>query len=209
MNGAPIGNGIEITATGDVSCVIDENNNLIISGLSDGSYTMKYQYEDGTYSDSISVVVGDAPEPEPEPTNLIPLSTNASGNLYVGTNGEKGYKDGYKISVTTGNEAAISGIKCTGFIPLGYDDVIYFKGISFEATGTNTNYAVYNSNKAWLGGGNWYKEFSGGVNGEAVHVAVSTLNNTQGVVDNNVAYIRISASVMNENSIITVNEPIE
>lgn len=58
-NGATIGNGIEIAVSGDATCVIDENNNLIISGAPDGTYTMKYQYEDGTFSDSISVVVGD------------------------------------------------------------------------------------------------------------------------------------------------------
>lgn len=66
--GSTIGNGIEIAVSGDTTCVIDEDNNLIISGAPNGSYTMKYQYEDGTYSDSISVVVSDVPEPEPEPT---------------------------------------------------------------------------------------------------------------------------------------------
>ncbi len=195
-------------STEKVIGTIDENNDVILTGnLADGTYTLKYENEDGTYTEVGSLVIG--AEPEPTYTNLIPLSTDASGNLYVGTNGEKGYKDGYKISVSTGNESAVEGIKCTGFIPVGYNDVLYFKGISFEASGSNTNYVVYNSNKSRLGGGNWYKEISGGVNGEVVSIAVSSLNPALGDVDANVAYIRISASVMDENSIITVNEPIE
>lgn len=204
---------------GDVVGYIDENNNIILRGnLDNGSYTMKYYYgvdEDGNpiYSDSISVVVGENSEPDtPTYANLIPLATDSSGNPYVGANGEAGYKDGFKISVTSGNESSATGYKCTGFIPVNYEDTIYFKGIGFESDGTNTNYCLYDGDKNRIAGGNWSKVFAGGVTGEVVSVIVNDtrMRPTQGThITSDVAFIRFSASMLDENSIVTVNEPLE
>lgn len=132
VNGAPTGNGIDIAVRGDATCVIDENNNLIISGAPDGNYTMKYQYEDGTFSDSISVVVGDVPEPEVI-VNLIPTLTDVDlSTIYNGI----GYKENTRVSVSavsasnpTGEKTA-TGATLTGLCPIGEDgDVFHFRGI--------------------------------------------------------------------------------
>lgn len=199
---------------GDIVGVVDESNNILLQGvLPTGTYTLKYENEDGTYSDVGTIIIGSIPvpdDPEPTLTNLIPLSTDASGNPYVGTNGEDGYKEGYKVSVTSGGESAAAGYKITGFMPVTYDDTLYFSGISFEASGTNTNFCCYDSSRARIGGNNWCRIFTSGVNGQVVSIAVKDLVLTQAVGDlQDVAFIRISASVIDENSIVTVNEPIE
>lgn len=46
-------------ASGDVTGVVDEANNILLSGnLADGTYTIRYVYEDGTYSDPVTLEVG-------------------------------------------------------------------------------------------------------------------------------------------------------
>ena len=44
----PLGNGIEMTAGGDVVGYVDSANNIVVTGkLADGAYTVKYEMEDG------------------------------------------------------------------------------------------------------------------------------------------------------------------
>ena len=46
-------------ASGDVTGVIDENNNILLNGnIPEGTYTLKYLNEDGTYTEVGSLVVG-------------------------------------------------------------------------------------------------------------------------------------------------------
>ena len=47
-------------------------------------------------------------------TNQIPISIDSSGSIYNGA----GYKAGYRISTSSGNESAASGMTVTGFIPV-------------------------------------------------------------------------------------------
>lgn len=213
VDGQPKGNGVELgtIVEGDVVGTVDENNNILLSGdIPDGTYTLKYLNEDGTYTEVGSLVVGEI-EPEPDSptyTNLIPLSIDASGNPFVGNNGEVGYKTGYRISASSGGETITNTVECTGFMPVGYNDTLYFKNITFE-NDVYSNYALYDSSKTYLAGGNWCKEFGGAARGNAVSAKVSSLNNTQGTITEDVAYIRISAAIIDENSICTVNEQIE
>ena len=55
VDGKPVGNGVEVTGEvveGDVIGTLDENNNIILSGdIPEGTYTLKYLNEDGTYTD--------------------------------------------------------------------------------------------------------------------------------------------------------------
>lgn len=85
-----------------ITGTVDENNNIIISGgLVDGTYTIKYLNEDGTYTEIGEFDVGGVLKY----TNLFDVSTallnsrysNSSGSLYDGT------KAGYVL---------------TGFIPV-------------------------------------------------------------------------------------------
>lgn len=265
---------------GDVVGTVDEDNNILLNGdIADGTYKLKYEYDDGdirevgsivissivTYSitkalsnctasgattinkgstatvtltansgyqlpDSITVsgasytwnkssgqIVLSNPTGDVAitvtaeatgPANLIPLSTNADGTPYEGG---KGYKTGYKISVSGGGESASSGIECTGFMPIKYDDTIYFKDITFDTSGTTSNYCFYDSSKNRLGGGQFNNYVSSGDTGygpiDSVVVKNMTINQAAGDIKD-VAFIRISAREITDNSIMTTNQPI-
>lgn len=84
VDGKPTGNGFEVgTGTiveGDVTGVLDENNNILLSGdLENGEYVLKWLDKDGNYVDAGTIVVGAVPEPEPVKTNFF----NIGGNGYI------------------------------------------------------------------------------------------------------------------------------
>lgn len=198
ISGNPVGNGVELgeIVEGDVIGVLDDNNNIVLTGaLADGTYTLKYEKEDGTFTDIGNLIVG---ETVVEIINQIPISTDASGNLFVGTNGEKGYKTGFRLSTSTGNETSTAGVEVTGFIPVKKNDTIYIKGITFGASNGSHAIVYYDSSKARVGGGYIGTLFGKGVNGEIASVKITT----------DCAFIRISADVINADSILTVNQPI-
>ena len=198
------GRAIEIIKTGGVYGFVDDDKKIVLSGnIAFDEYTFGYMVDGEFVELGKGDYVPDTPA-EPSYTNLLPLAVDANGNAYVGTNGEDGYKEGYKISVSGGGESSASGYKVTGFIPVSYGETLYFKNISFEASGTNTNYCLYDANKQRIGGGNWYQIFSSGVNGEKVSTTINSstpLNQVAGSI-NDVAFIRFSASVMDENSVV-------
>jgi hypothetical protein len=60
VDGVPVGNGVELgtIVEGGVIGTLDESNNILLTGaLADGTYTLKYEYEDGTVADVGSIVV--------------------------------------------------------------------------------------------------------------------------------------------------------
>ena len=67
---------------GGVVGVLDDSNNILLSGnLADGTYTLKYENEDGTYTEIGSLVVGAV---EPEVPNLFNAET-ATYNARLGS----------------------------------------------------------------------------------------------------------------------------
>lgn len=72
---------------------------------------------------------------EPPYPNQIPISTDASGNVYNTT----GYKEGYRLN-SSGNEAAFSGSFVTGFIPFTFGQTIMFD--KFDGT-ESSNGGIY------------------------------------------------------------------
>lgn len=193
-------------ASGDVTGVLDESNNILLSGnLADGTYTLKYLNADGTYSDVGTIEVSSVTPDTPSYTNLLPLSVDASGNEYVGTNGEYGYKSGYRLN-SSGLEKAQSGVMCTGFMPYTSDaDTIYIKGITLDSAGSYSVVSFYDASKTHI-----------------KTLAISTANaafklngdvwaitpNVQTLISD-VAFFRFSAGTITDETIVTVNEPLE
>lgn len=69
-------------ASGDVIGMVDENNNIVITGnLANGTYVFKYEGADGTYTDIGSLVVGGLVEYSITPT--LTNCTGASNNATV------------------------------------------------------------------------------------------------------------------------------
>lgn len=205
---------------------VDENNNIIISGVLDDedTYTVKYEMEDGSTITIGNLTFGEVEEPDdPEPdtpdepvasfTNQIPISTDASGNLFVGENGEAGYKSGYRLSMSAGTEKALEGYSVTGFIPAKNGDVIRIKNITV-ADENNINIAGYDANKQPLNGGTatygttLYNVFvTRGTEENGVYTATITQDMHLGF-GADLAYIRIGSTSITDESILTVNQPI-
>ena len=139
---------------GDVVGTLDENNNILLSGdIAEGTYPLKWKMTDGTYSDAGTLTVTLNPEtPEPDVIiNLIPISTNADGTPYVGTNGEKGYKVDSRLSGSSGDEKTQSGCCVTGFMKINDpDERIYIKNIALHATSGYNSIILYDADKTFI-----------------------------------------------------------
>ena len=134
----------------------------------------------------------------------IPISINADGSLFVGANGESGYKTGYRLSLSSGGETADSDYECTGFIPVKYGDVIRIKNVDFTIENA-TNFVTYDANKNPIKSNNSYyggqlKVF------ETEGVALNT--NLLPTLTEDLAYIRIGSKSITSESILTVNQEI-
>lgn len=117
---------------GDITGTVDNNNNILLSGsLASGTYILKYENADGSYTEVGTLEVGAIPEPEPV-VNLIPtaLATNLT-EVYNG----KGYKENTRISNSSNGEKEDTNVTknyiLTGLIPLGNEnDVFHIRGVS-------------------------------------------------------------------------------
>lgn len=105
-------------------------------------------YSAGTGTVSIPAVTGNVvitAEAVVSRTDVLRQSVSSDGTLY---NGGTGYKSGYRLN-SGGNEAAASGVYCSGFIPITNTQTIEFEGISLPAVPgvANSNYTIhfYNS----------------------------------------------------------------
>lgn len=148
-------------------------------------------YRDGTIS--ISAVTGDVVITAVASgfTNQIPISIDSSGAVYNGV----GYKAGYRLSTSSGNESAASGMTVTGFIPVPASATIRIKGI--DLTSGNSTMAWYNTAFKFTSGTYCNNAFEAA---DANGVRKKTFSN-------GVAYVRISGA-FGDNPIITVNEEI-
>lgn len=160
----------------------------VVAATADTTYTAQYTQT--------------AIETEPSYTNLLPLSTDASGNPY---NGGQGWKTGYRLN-SSGAEAALAGIEVTGFMPLKYEDTVYIKNITDDGTHV---IALYDSTYAKLATMQFSTVF-GAPSGELASKKINGYVSTQvEQAGENIAYMRISANEITANSIVTVNENIE
>lgn len=83
VDGAPVGTGFELSGnSGDVFGYVDENNNIVLNGnLADGSYSIKYEMEDGSAVD-IGVLVLDS-NVYYSVTNNLTNCTNSNSDTQV------------------------------------------------------------------------------------------------------------------------------
>jgi hypothetical protein len=139
-------------------------------------------------------------------TNLLPLSVDANGSDYRGTNGEDGYKAGYKMSGSSGNESATTGAYCSGFMPVTYNDVIRIKNVVMSSAASINNLVFYDSSKTRLiGYGGLEGSFTALVQkeGDVYKVSPSAWVDTK-----NCAFFRFSCGGISDETIVTVNEEI-
>jgi hypothetical protein len=156
-------------------------------------------YADGTIniaSVTGNVVITAVAEVAARYTNQIPKSIDTDGNPY---NGGKGWKTGYRLN-SSGVESESTGFEVTGFMEATAGDVIRFKNLTSTDASSNTRIFFYTSafvkNNTPLQGQSLIDLFTAG----------------QYTVDSLYAdckYFRISANSISDDSIVTVNEPID
>ena len=142
-------------------------------------------------------------------TNQIPISTDTDGSVY-------GYKAGYRLN-SGGAAEVMSGSYLTGFIPVSVGDTVYMKNVEFKygvssgLTSDNQRLSFYNASKTHV-----YQasavSLAGNVNGikgdDNIWTQFTPKSTMGGVDCSGVAYFRINAAYIGDDSIITVNEPI-
>lgn len=140
-------------------------------------------------------------------TNLLPLAVNVDGSEYVGENGEDGYKVGYRYSTSTGTETAASGYCCTGFIPVKKGDTIRFKNITKGSAGSGS-VMFFQSDRLASNrlAGPIYEQYFDDYLVDGVYTI--TPENCDRLLDAAVAYFVLSTGVINDDTIITINEEI-
>ena len=146
VNGTPVGTGMKFDK-GDIFGYVDENNNIILNGnLTDGSYTVKYEMEDGSLMD-----IGDLKFSPDDFVNLLDSAYDTDlTTVYNGV----GYASNVKWSNT--DQTIVTGTKCTltGLIPLGKSgDVFHVRGVAHVGyrDGSNGGYCgFYDKNGTYI-----------------------------------------------------------
>ena len=143
-------------------------------------------------------------------TNQIPISTDASGNVYNGI----GYKKGVYLS--SGNESSRSASYVTGFIPCGtYPNyTVRMKNVTFDKDASDKDYhriAIYDANRAHLV--TITAPSTATVSGletdaNGVWTKWQFKQTTSGKDVKDMAYFRLCCSYIGDDSIITINEEI-
>ena len=177
--------------------------------------------------DVVVTIVATAAEAEPAYTNQIPLSVESDGtSLY---NGGQGWKTNTRLN-GSGVETTLTGWEVTGFIPINPASAkVYFANIDWNGTGENKDYlALYDSSfnvitstcllSHWIAEGYGASLLADGdiaqdSNGNVTYINFARFSQVSFGGANaskwpNVAYFRISACGIDNNSIITVDEEI-
>lgn len=183
-----------------------------------GGVDVSTYYKDGIIA--IPEVTGDivitamAVAQAPSYTNQIPISTDASGNVY-GTNG-------YTLNSRLNSAGAVvdaSGYLTTGFIPCAVGDTIRLNKFvkSLRLYGGNAKILFFNSSRTKISGTNSNKfasSYGYSQDTPLVFVVPSTIYSTDDSVDKSlagVAYVRFGIGGYNEEAdsiICTINEEI-
>lgn len=105
-NGAPVGIGVNVGTDGDVVGYVDENNNIIVTGnLADGSYSVKYEMENGTVIDIGALVVD---------TNVYYSITNNLTNCTTSNNAAQVTEgESYSATITANDGYELSSVVVT------------------------------------------------------------------------------------------------
>ena len=158
-----------------------------------------------------NVVITVTAKSAPTYINLIPISTDADGNVYNG----KGYKENTYLS--SGNDGIKTGIYATGFIPCGTyrSYTVRLKNVNFDKDHADKSYhriAVYDANKTHLVTFNstaTTTAYQTKTDENGVWTEFKFRETTASVDTTNMAYFRLCCSYIGEDSVITINEVID
>lgn len=213
------------------SAIKNEDNSFSHSIVADPSYMTASQVKQVAYFrmgseglyDGNAIITVNQPivDEKPAYTNMLPNAINADKTEFVGTNGEDGYKTGYRLN-SSGVETAQGGMCVTGFIPVKMGDIVRLANLTMKGASSNTNYNylyiyLYDSSFAritpngYVTGNNngWPASSENFVIGTDGNLSAFTINTSIfGGANTNVAYVRFSAQSITDATIVTVNQEI-
>lgn len=169
-------------ASGNVTGVLDEANNILLSGnLADGTYTLKYENADGTYTEIGTLEVGEIEKPK---TNFADTtSSDWTANGRIGSDG------GIRTD-------AVDGCFATNYIACQNGDIIVIKNAEI----TTYNHGFYNASKTKIQAPNLDTCIA---NSYLTNVTTSATESQVTVNVANTAYMRFSLSnVSNKDNVI-------
>lgn len=192
---------------------VDENNNIIIkANLSDGTYTIKYEMEDGS---TVDIGVLDFTPGTATQTNLIPTAIGTDGSAF-GTNG---IKNASRFN-SSGSVISSAVNNTTGLIACNAGDVVYLYHAIANSMGNanqghritffDTSKAILGYEQPWQLTNTYLSSAVFDTDGYMTQFTVAksgyfavTGHSESGASDAGLSYW------LDENSIITINEPIE
>ena len=137
-------------------------------------------------------------------TNVLPIAIDIDGSAYNGV----GYKADTRWSTSSGGEKNESGIYISGYIPVSTGDIIRVKNIEMDKNNTITNACMVMFYSA-LGvhcGNHGASDLTTYQNAIWDENGMLTQFTIQGM---EMSYIRLQASYIGEDSIVTVNQQID
>lgn len=200
-------------ASGDVIGTLDESNNILLTGnLADGTYILKYENADGTYTEVGTLVVG-----EIKPEAIINLADPTSAD----------WQEGYRLSLSSGSTSELEGHTVTNYIPCKMGDIVRVKGLAISnsdsgnGTSDSPKFIHFDSNKNRLIGaygtsGTNSAQCYGSkvtVNGDISEYTIAIKNNGEQSATDATAYIRFDGFLLEgytkNDVVITINQEIE
>jgi hypothetical protein len=130
---------------------IDENNAITVTSLLlDGTYTLKYENEDGTKTEIGTIIVGtgtgEGSGGDYTPTYVNIISTaKTPTDLTTVFNDGKGYMDGKYASSSSPYYGADSATFVTGLIEATPTSVFYIKGVTIDTSNNHNRLGVFNT----------------------------------------------------------------
>jgi hypothetical protein len=221
MNSGAI--GVSVTELSDKYYRIDLSYNFLTNGNYPHSANPAFtdiKYFKLSLAGSGEGVIVTVNEPivdeEPNYTNRIPSSVDDNDNIYGEDYNGDGVADGYKENtrVSGGVDTNSDGVFITGYIPVEEGDVLYLKNVTMPKGGNYTCRAVIFNAKKVDGGtssnvtdsspADWVWDENN--NAVSFKIPLGYFTNNE---PNRAAFVRVQASYIGADSVITINEPIE
>lgn len=186
--------------------VVDEDNNVTVTTLlPNGTYSLKYENEDGTIEEIGTITVTDGGVAY---VNLLPtaLTPNDITSVFDGV----GYKNGYYASAASPYYNTDSAFFCTGLMPISANATFYIQGCTINTSLSHTRFGLMGENGGLINTaviGSWNGTFTVTELGDQYYsITIDTSNSTLGGAVP--YYFYFSASGTGENVIVS-HTPIE
>lgn len=143
-----------------------------------------------------------------EERNQIPLSLHRDGTFY---NKGLGYRTGYRLSLSTGEEKPMIDHETTGFMPVTGEDLICIRHIPFDAATDEVqlNLIVFYDGEKNIQGGTTLGALFTQLQEDGSWTTGKPISHLITAVDGNTAYFRICAGEITEDSSIKIISKVE